>query len=132
MRVVPPQGSHPARPAQARRVPRPPAPSNGPPKGFSGPSGDPDGDGFTNLEEYRQGTDPRNAASHLAVASFSLSALRWTARPYELYLVEHSEDLLNWSVLGSALAHPTSPGASTDALATAGQTREFFQVRLAP
>jgi hypothetical protein len=33
------------------------------PAGNNGPNGDPDGDGFTNLQEYLAGTDPTNNAS---------------------------------------------------------------------
>ena len=50
-----------------------------------GPNDDPDGDGFTNLAEYRAGTDPRSAASNLALTirqeADGQLRLQWSAEP---------------------------------------------------
>lgn len=50
------------REANRRGVPWPDLINN--PQAYPDPNGDPDGDGYTNLEEVQQGTDPYDPASH--------------------------------------------------------------------
>ncbi|HEX7860941.1 MAG TPA: lamin tail domain-containing protein [Verrucomicrobiae bacterium] len=57
--------------------------------GNDGPNGDPDGDGLTNLEEYRVGTSPIDAAS----------ALRFTAIDTDATLTLNAADGKTYSVL---------------------------------
>lgn len=72
---------------------------------------DPDGDGATNLQEYRAGTDPRSAASVLRVTGWQWAAdgalvLRFPVAPSRAYVVESSSDLLTWTTLSGRLTYP--------------------------
>jgi hypothetical protein len=67
--------------------------------GDEGAEGDPDTDGFSNLQEYVAGTDPRDAASRLKVNSITLSdnstVIRFTAVAGKTYSLLWSEDVAN-------------------------------------
>ena len=99
--------------------------------GDNGASGDPDHDGFTNLQEYLSGTAPRSAASHLQIAAITYSAsglqLTFTAAAARSYSVLASADASSgtWSKL---LDIPASP-ASKDVVITVGNpaTHDFPQ-----
>ena len=75
---------------------------------------DADGDGHSNIDEYRAGTDPRNAASvlRLLVAREASSGwtLRFTAQPDRSYTVQSCDGL------GSAWSHlqETAPGSQRE------------------
>ena len=59
-------------------------------------SGDADGDGRTNLEEYRAGTDPRNPGNYLqsSIANSGGSVVvRFTAAPNKSYTVQYKDAL---------------------------------------
>lgn len=64
---------------------------------FSGPAADPDGDGFSNGDEFRAGTVPTQAASYLATeitaAEGSLPYVHFAAVSGRTYAVEHLADL---------------------------------------
>lgn len=62
----------------------------------SGAMDDPDEDGVTNLQEFLLGMSPLDRSSRLAVTAISVAAMEWNARPYEVYEVETSQDLVNW------------------------------------
>ena len=74
---------------------------------------DPDGDGLSNLEEFRTGTDPRNPASALRLAAFLQAdggvALRFLAAPGRGYSVVYRDALESggWQILRTL-----SPSAS--------------------
>lgn len=63
------------------------------------PSADTDGDGMKNLDEYRSGTNPTNAASVFAFISVSSDAqpgllLQWASQSNRCYSVLRASDLL--------------------------------------
>ncbi|VGO16052.1 hypothetical protein PDESU_04642 [Pontiella desulfatans] len=69
-------------------------------------SADADGDGYTNLDEFRLGSDPTNAASHLNLAvsgSGSGTALISSSTAYgRIYVIEYTDSLVapDWRLLG--------------------------------
>ncbi len=56
-----------------------------------------DGDGISNLNEFRLGTSPIDANSALKVTSYSTNSLQFPARTYHLYEIQTSQDLSVWS-----------------------------------
>jgi hypothetical protein len=75
------------------------------PTGVNGGAGDADADGFTNMQEYLAGTDPRDAASFLKLNSLETVAgivkLRFTAVQGRSYTVLYQDSLPTgpWSIL---------------------------------
>ena len=71
-------------------------------------SEDPDGDGFTNLQESLLGTDPDDASSaiHLQLFPQPGNSLRLTIETVvgKLYQIESSQDLVHWTALGDPIA----------------------------
>jgi autotransporter-associated beta strand protein len=65
----------------------------------SGDAADPDGDGFSNLQEYTAGTNPTNAASKFLLGGFnraeSKDVLNWSAVSGRVYEVYWTTNLLN-------------------------------------
>jgi hypothetical protein len=67
--------------------------------GSMDPAADSDGDGKTNFEEWIAGTDPADAALHLALTSCAidplsgLPVLGWPSAAGRLYSVEYTDDL---------------------------------------
>jgi hypothetical protein len=76
------------------------------------PGDDPDGDGMTNLQEYRSGTDPKNPQSLLEFVEIRPQSggikLRWSSQPEKTYRVLRSASLLapssQYQVIQSGLA----------------------------
>ena len=69
---------------------------------------DTDGDGTSDLDEIRSGTDYTNPLSHpsLTIATAPLPATvrtTWTAQPFRIYQIEESTDLSTWSTTESPL-----------------------------
>lgn len=62
---------------------------------------DADGDGFTNLQEYRMGTNPKDANSALRINTFTGSTIQFPAQAYELYEIMGSTNLTDWSFVTS-------------------------------
>lgn len=94
-----------------------------------------DHDGVSDLSEYLQGTDPRDASNYLRITGFSTasfgspSTLTWTSVPTRLYHVIESTSLAvpNWydSVFGLI----TSDGATTTRMVTdTNSPMRFFRV----
>jgi hypothetical protein len=65
-------------------------------------TGDADGDGLTNPQEYAAGTDPLDPDDHLRLLSVSLApdkatvTLSWTSKPTRIYQIQSCSDWL-WS-----------------------------------
>ncbi len=91
-------------------------------------SADPDGDGWTNGDEWIAGTDPTNPASRFTTAVTPALGLRFTRIPGRVYSVETSTGLTGWTL------HATVTGGSGEIdvppPAPAGPTR-FYRVRIA-
>jgi hypothetical protein len=94
---------------------------------------DSDGDGFTNAQEYRLGTDPRNTASllaaKLAVSSPGSLLLQFTAQPGRSYTVEASTNPASgWQVFAGI-----EPLATQSVLllpVNARAAASFFRIRV--
>ncbi len=99
-------------------------------------SGDSDGDGATDVAEFRAGTDPTRAASVLRVTGQALGADgRWTLEfPIESsrqYQVETSPDLAVWAAVPGATTYPQTGLARwvEETPATDGGAPRFLRVR---
>lgn len=103
----------------------------------SGPNDDPDGDGATNLKEYRAGTDPLDPASVLVVTSVQIAGadvrIRFTTSPGRSYRVERTHDLSQsaWTPVSTEVPGTGAIVQVTDAGGAGGQNR-FYRVRLMP
>jgi hypothetical protein len=97
-------------------------------------NGDPDGDGATNLAEWKAGTNPLSAASIFrlsfagAIGANTIS-LKWSSVPGKRYQVQYSDDLgkSSWTNLGDPVV-AGSDAASANA-ATSGDSR-FYRITL--
>ena len=110
--------------------------------GFVGidPAADPDGDGFTNLEEYMIGTHPNNPAGKLAVSK-ALVVQSGTNQDFRItfptaigvtYRVEFSDSLAadSWVALGSDISGTGNPATASDAAAVTLHPQRFYRVRI--
>ena len=102
----------------------------GSPSASVDPTADADGDGISNRDEFRLGTDPTNSASALRITSRSLTNVVWTARPYDLYEVQTSTNLVNWSRLANPVLPVTTNGSLT--LPATSAPRQFLRVLRVP
>ena len=98
---------------------------------------DSDGDGFSNLTEYRAGTDPRSGASSLKISGLTVSpaaqvSLSWPTQANRLYRISSSAALTAWSLVPGQIYIPSAAGTSTAVfpLPAGFQTRGFFRVEL--
>lgn len=83
-----------------------------------------DGDGFTNLQEFRMGSSPVDKKSNLALM-ISPDELRWTAKPFDLYEVMSTADPARWPRFGI----PVVPsGTNAVFKADSRQPRQFYRV----
>jgi hypothetical protein len=89
-----------------------------------------DGDGYSNLAEWRLGSDPTDPASNLRITSFNLTNIQWQAKPYELYELYGSTNLTHWTRAMNPVV-PTNAPASVAPATNAGP-REFFRVLKVP
>ncbi|MFM8471032.1 MAG: matrixin family metalloprotease [Limisphaerales bacterium] len=94
-----------------------------------GPNDDFDGDGVSNLNEFRLGTNPTNAASVLRFTSGTKAGLNWFATPYEVYEVQGTTNFTNWFRVGNPVVPTTTNGSFTNFPAT---DRLFFRLERVP
>ncbi len=91
---------------------------------------DPDGDGLTNLDEFRGGTDPRDHSSRLRATGFTGSELGFAASPYQAYTIERSTDLVVWEFF--RLLQPTTAAGSAAHLPVPAGGGAYYRVRRIP
>jgi hypothetical protein len=99
------------------------------------PNADRDGDGMTNLQEYRAGTDPTNPDSKLVITAGPVVTgttvmLTWSSSPARVYLVEKSDDLMSgvWTDSGLGVITP-DPGTNTTRSFT-DTSGQFYRIRV--
>ncbi|MEO7933317.1 MAG: LamG-like jellyroll fold domain-containing protein [Chthoniobacterales bacterium] len=94
---------------------------------------DPDGDGWTNAEEFIAGTDPTNAASTLKISQLQMSGSNITVSfstvSGKTYRVERSDTLENgsWTIVQGNIAGTGGTVQATDVDA-AGQAKRFYRI----
>ena len=102
------------------------------------PNLDPDGDGFTNLDEYRLGTDPNDASSLLALQALPDDAtadalLLWPSATGVTYTLYYSTNLAlpaaGFTILQDHI--PANPPAN-DLLITPAAPATFYRLRALP
>lgn len=100
-------------------------------------SADPDGDGLTNADEFRAGTNPRNAASATAITAchqnHGTMTIRFPTQPGRRYWIEQrSMDGSDaWREMGPSIAGDGREASRTLITDPTGRGR-FFRVRTAP
>ncbi len=101
---------------------------------------DPDGDGFTNLQEYLLGTQPNNSSSKFAITN-AVIVQNSVAEDFRIsfatvlgvtYKVEYSDSLTagTWHQLGVDVSGTGNPASVTDNGAVTLYPRRFYRVRV--
>jgi hypothetical protein len=101
-----------------------------------------DGDGYSNVDEWRLGSDPTKQDSNLRITSFSPTNIQWQAKGYEVYELYGSTDLQHWTRACNPIV-PTNfvPGTNifnlTNSIGVAadftnGGTSQFFRILKVP
>jgi hypothetical protein len=93
-------------------------------------SDDPDADGFPNVTEFLLGSDPQDKESNLRITSFVPGFVEWQTKPRELYEIQGSTNLLDWT-LAALPVTATNQSASLSALESV-RPHQFFRVLRVP
>jgi hypothetical protein len=94
---------------------------------------DTDKDGMTNLQEFRAGTNPRDAQSRLGMSVMTMTAgapqLSFQPVTGKSYRLEYSDNLSpsNWTFLTSIFATSSAPIQISDKSAT-GRSQRFYRI----
>jgi hypothetical protein len=102
--------------------------------------GDPDRDGFSNVDEFFSGTLPTQSSSYLAFASYAPGSgstasnflLSFPSVEDTSYQIQWSNDLSSWSILGSTIIGTGSLVNVVDTDALNSTSKRFYRLRLIP
>jgi hypothetical protein len=98
---------------------------------------DADGDGFSDVREYRADTNPTNAASHLRITRFSASeggtnvSLTWSSMASRLYRIRETNDVAApnpWADVGLGLFAPDAGATTTRTFTDTASPQRFFEI----
>jgi hypothetical protein len=106
-------------------------------------TGDNDGDGISNYQEYLADTDPLSTNSRMQIASMSqfpdgepatslTTTLTWPSSPARLYKIQHSSDLATWTDAAPGLFLPDTGTTTTRGITHAITEKLFFRIQSAP
>ncbi len=101
------------------------------------PNADPDGDGFSNLQEFLAGTDPTDPSSALRITSIVTNGpdivISFTTCSNKVYDAQYNDDLTtsNWNGFVTNIPG-TGAIVSTNDPGAASLTNRFYRVRLVP
>lgn len=101
------------------------------------PNADPDGDGFSNLQEFLAGTDPTDSGSALRITEITINdpdvVVSFTSCTNKLYDLQFSDDLMttNWTATVTNIPGTATITSATDPGAVS-LTNRFYRVRLLP
>jgi glucose/arabinose dehydrogenase len=99
------------------------------------PGDDPDGDGFSNLQEFLSGTDPTNALSALRINSVTPAGanfvIHYDAVADKKYELQFTSDLStsNWTGIATNAPSTTGPEQFIDS-SGASATNRFYRIKL--
>ena len=102
------------------------------------PGADPDGDGYSNLQEHLADTNPNDADSLLSITSFIATSMgtsdtiTWTSRPTRQYHVQRTSSLsqpTSWTDIGLGLISPDAGPTTTRAFTDSASPQDFFRIR---
>jgi hypothetical protein len=100
-------------------------------------TGDNDGDGVPNSQEYLADTDPLNASSNLRITSFiataagTMNTITFRSRPTRLYEVQERTSLNTgpiWADSGLGLFSPDAGATTTRSFSDTASTMRYFRV----
>ena len=98
------------------------------------PNADPDGDGFTNLQEYVAGTNPMDGTSKLKIDSVTVgigqTEIQFTAVAGKTYSIFYSDNLSNgqWQKLPNVQAQPTTGPVGVFDSGAGGSATRFYRI----
>lgn len=99
---------------------------------------DPDGDGMSNYDEYRAGTDPADAKSRLQVSDFAEATsdksgliLRWPGVAGKFYTIQKSTNLMKGFTIPLLTGIPGVDGANSRTV-TVDQACGYYRVEVEP
>jgi len=100
-----------------------------------GASGDPDGDGSTNLAEWAAGTDPLSAVQVLKLTfggTENRPTIQFPIRPNRIYSIERSTDLKTWVEAPGELTYLAAGWAAWSGTDATPAEARFLRVRVRP
>jgi len=92
-----------------------------------------DGDGLSNIQEYRAGMNPTDPSSCQRIVAVGQDSISWQAKPYELYELEFTTNLspVQWQPAGIQVLPSTETATACRVSNVPGQAK-FFRVKKVP